>query len=239
MNNQKQRLFSIFELWLLSICMSASWERITRGFEISDCETSQRWKFKKKKNLWKHSCSCNRVLQGSSGRLSEIMPQIIMPLLHIVAWKNRRSRLQTWHRAYQLKSEFLWQLWQSKRNYIASPSMDGVPEKRKNLLALWHNTARFNFAKEHENKPDEYWEHLLWSHKSKIKFSSDGVHHVWREPGHDYSNECIDSEARWWYGAAWVLGRWQLEKAPWIPVEIPKYYKKMTPSLQNRNIPEW
>lgn len=41
-------------------------------------------------------------------------------------------------------------------------------------------------AKEHEKKPDEYWQHILWSKETKINlFGSDGVRIVWCGPGQD------------------------------------------------------
>ena len=42
--------------------------------------------------------------------------------------------------------------------------MDGTQEE-KTWLALRHKTARLNFAKEYEKKPDENWKHTLWSDK--------------------------------------------------------------------------
>ncbi len=59
----------------------------------------------------------------------------------------------------------------------------------KTLLVLQHNTARLDFAKGHEKKPDEYWEHILWSDETKIDQDQD----VWRESGPDYYSEWMHS----------------------------------------------
>lgn len=46
----------------------------------------------------------------------------------------------------------------------------------KPLLAFQHKTLRVNFTEEHEKKPDEYLEHILWSDEGKINlFGSDEV----------------------------------------------------------------
>ena len=92
-----------------------------------------------------------------------------------------------------------------KEHCIMSASMDGAP--KKTLLALRHKTARLNFAKEHEKKPDEYWKHILWSDETKIHlFSSDGVQHVWREPGQDYHSECIVLTVKHGGGSVMIWG---------------------------------
>ena len=57
---------------------------------------------------------------------------------------------------------------------ILSASVEAIQEK-STLLALQHKTARFSFAKEHENKTNECWEHIFWSDETKITLlSSDG-----------------------------------------------------------------
>ncbi len=37
----------------------------------------------------------------------------------------------------------------------------------------------------------DYWNHVLWSDENKINvFCSDGVKHVWRQPGEEYKDKC-------------------------------------------------
>ena len=57
-------------------------------------------------------------------------------------------------------------------------------KKKKTLLCLQHNTDEVDLM-----RPGEYWEHTLWLDGNE--FGSDGVQHVWREPGQDYHSECI------------------------------------------------
>ena len=64
---------------------------------------------------------------------------------------------------------------QTVRRTLHEVNLYGRRPKRK----LADKTARLNFAKEHEKKPDEYWQHILWSDETKInEFGSDGVQHV-------------------------------------------------------------
>ncbi len=36
------------------------------------------------------------------------------------------------------------------------------------------------------------WNHVLWSDETKINlFGSDGVKHVWRQPGEEYKDKCV------------------------------------------------
>uniref|UniRef100_A0A8C9V7D3 Transposase Tc1-like domain-containing protein n=1 Tax=Scleropages formosus TaxID=113540 RepID=A0A8C9V7D3_SCLFO len=59
--------------------------------------------------------------------------------------------------------------------HLFCDSTKDIKKKKKPLLALRHKTARLNFTKEHEKKPDEYWEHILWSDETKINlFGSEG-----------------------------------------------------------------
>ena len=38
-----------------------------------------------------------------------------------------------------------------------------------NPTSLQHKTARLNLTEEHEQKPNEFWEHILWSDETKIR----------------------------------------------------------------------
>ncbi len=52
------------------------------------------------------------------------------------------------------------------------------------LLNKKHVEARLKFAKEHLEKPVDYWETIVWSDESKIElFGSHSTHHVWRRNG--------------------------------------------------------
>ncbi len=93
------------------------------------------------------------------------------------------------------------------------------------LLNKKHVEARLKFAKEHLEKPVDYWETIVWSDESKIElFGSHSTHHVWRRNGtaHHPKNTIptviLGVEASW-FGAAFqqgVLADFILLKAGWM-----------------------
>lgn len=62
-------------------------------------------------------------------------------------------------------------------------------------------TARFNFAKEHEKEPNEYWLHML----NPNKFGSDEVQNVWRRLDQDHS-DCLVLTAKHESGSVLIRG---------------------------------
>ncbi len=64
--------------------------------------------------------------------------------------------------------------------------------RRKPLLKILHKKARKQFAEDKQTKDMDYWNHVLWSDETKINlFGSDGVKHVWRQPGEEYKDKCV------------------------------------------------
>ncbi len=56
---------------------------------------------------------------------------------------------------------------------------------------MMHKKACKQFAEDKQTKDMDYWNHVLWSDETKINvFSSDGVKHVWRQPGDEYKDKC-------------------------------------------------
>ena len=48
------------------------------------------------------------------------------------------------------------------------------------------------FAEDKQTKYMDYWNHVLWSDETKINlFGSDGVKHVWQQPGEEYKDKCV------------------------------------------------
>ncbi len=48
------------------------------------------------------------------------------------------------------------------------------------------------FAEDKQTKDMDYWNNVLWSDETKINlFGSDGVKHVWRQPGELYKDKCV------------------------------------------------
>uniref|UniRef100_A0AAY5LA38 Tc1-like transposase DDE domain-containing protein n=1 Tax=Esox lucius TaxID=8010 RepID=A0AAY5LA38_ESOLU len=57
---------------------------------------------------------------------------------------------------------------------------------------MMHKKACKQFAEDKQTKDMDYWNHVLWSDETKINlFGSDGVKHVWRQPGEEYKNKCV------------------------------------------------
>ncbi len=57
---------------------------------------------------------------------------------------------------------------------------------------MMHKKARKQVAEDKQIKDMDYWKHVLWSDETKIHvFGSDGVKHVWRQPGEEYKDKCV------------------------------------------------
>ncbi len=51
------------------------------------------------------------------------------------------------------------------------------------------------------------WNHVLWSDETKINlFGSDGVKHVWRQPGEEYKDRCVLPTVKHGGGSVMVWG---------------------------------
>ena len=59
--------------------------------------------------------------------------------------------------------------------------------RKKPFVNRKNRGARLAFAKEHENKGKEFWDHVIWSDETKINmFGPDGGTRVWRQPNKAY-----------------------------------------------------
>ena len=132
-------------------------------------------------------------------------PQTVRYLYNL-AWKNRQAS------ASDLAQALSMGIWvtvtaQTVRRTLHYVNRCGRIQEKKSLFAVRHKTASLNFAEEHEKKPGEYWKHILWSDETKINlFSSDGVQHVWREPGQDYHSEYIVPAVKHGGGSVMIWG---------------------------------
>ncbi len=55
-----------------------------------------------------------------------------------------------------------------------------------------HKKSCKQFAEDKQTKDMDYWNHVLWSDKTKINlFGLYGVKLMWRQPGEEYKDKCV------------------------------------------------
>ncbi len=115
---------------------------------------------------------------------------------------------------------------QTIRHKLQQDGLHGCRPWKKPSLKLVYKKACKQFAEDNLAKSMNYWNHVLWSDESKVNlFDSDGVQHVWRCPGKEYTKTvpCLQSSmvvVASWSGAAWlllVLGSCGSLRETWIP----------------------
>ena len=120
----------------------------------------------------RHTLSHSTADQSRSGCPLKMTPRRVCYL----ALKNTRAS------ASDLAQWLSMDIWVSVtarctvQRTLHNVNLYGRLPRKKNLAC---SSARLNFGKEHEKKPDEYWKQILWSYETKIHlFGSDGVQHV-------------------------------------------------------------
>ena len=73
------------------------------------------------------------------------------------------------------------------RKKLAENDLHGRKPRRKPLLSKKNVFARLEYAKEHLNKNQVFWENILWSDESKIElFSFNKQRYIWRKENTAY-----------------------------------------------------
>ncbi len=90
--------------------------------------------------------------------------------------------------------------------------------RRKPLLKMMHKKACKQFVEDKQTKDMDYWNHVQWSDETKINlFGSDGVKHVWRQPGEEFKDKCVLLKVKHGGGSVMVwgcmsaAGTWELQ----------------------------
>ncbi len=69
---------------------------------------------------------------------------------------------------------------------------------------MMHKKSRRQFTEDKQNKDMDYWNRVLWSDETKINlFGSDGVKHVWWQPGEEYKDKCVLPTVKHVVGVSW------------------------------------
>lgn len=96
---------------------------------------------------------------------------------------------------------------QTIRNRLNEANFGGRVARKKPFISKRNRQKRLKFAKEHVNKPDEFWDSIIWSDESKFNmFGSDGKKMVWRHPGEEYKPECLNPTVKHGGGNVLVWG---------------------------------
>lgn len=96
---------------------------------------------------------------------------------------------------------------QTVRNRLNQTGLHGCVPRKKPLISKRNKTKRLNFAREHVNKPPEFWQSILWSDESKFNiFGSDGRGRVWRSKAETLRTECLRPTVKHGGGNVMVWG---------------------------------
>ena len=75
------------------------------------------------------------------------------------------------------------------RRVLHQSGLYGRRARRKPLLKAKHKSARLKFAKDHVNKPTEFWEKVMWSDKTKELFRHNHQNYVWRKKNKEHEEK--------------------------------------------------
>ena len=96
---------------------------------------------------------------------------------------------------------------QTIRRTLHQIGLHGCHPRGKTLLKMMHKKACKQFPEDKQIKDKDYWNHVLWSGETKINLvGSDGVKHVWRQPGEEYKDKCVLPTVKHGVGSVMVWG---------------------------------
>lgn len=135
----------------------------------------------------KSGCTHNRARVGRPKKLSERAQRHIQMLSKK---DRRRSAVSIAAEIEEVEGQPVST--QTIRRTLHHIGLYGCRPRKKPLLKAVHKKARQKFAEDMSTKAMAYWKNILWSDETKINlFGSDGVKHVWRQPGEEYKDVCV------------------------------------------------
>lgn len=145
------------------------------------------------------------VNASRNGRPRKLNARYVRQVRNIALKDRRRSAAKIAEEVSAVSGQSVGS--QTIRRILHHSGLRARRPRRKPLLKPSHKKARKEFAEAHQAKPNDYWQRILWSDETKINlFGSDGVQHVWRQPGEEYQDKCVVPTVKHGGGSVMVWG---------------------------------
>lgn len=96
---------------------------------------------------------------------------------------------------------------QTVRNVLHSDDYHGRVARKKSFISAANKVKRLNFAVEHGDKPQSFWDKVIWSDESKFQlFQSKRRVRVWRRPNTELETKHLVPTVKHGGGSATVWG---------------------------------
>jgi transposase len=93
------------------------------------------------------------------------------------------------------------------RNRLHEAGYHGRVARKKPWISPQNKKARLQWARTYQDKPQTFWNRVLWSDESKFNlFQSDGMVRVWRKPSEAYKKQCLQPTIKYGGGSVMVWG---------------------------------
>ena len=96
---------------------------------------------------------------------------------------------------------------QTIRNCLHEANLHGRTPRNKPYISPINREKRLEWAKKNVDKPQEFWDSVIWSDESKFNlFGSDGAVKIWRKPGEELELKCLNATVKHGGGNIMVWG---------------------------------
>lgn len=151
---------------------------------------------------WKTQKSVANVKR--SGRPSKISPRMKRNLLRDV---EKNPRLTSKDLQQSLSSAGVNVHSSTIRRTMAQNGYHGCKPRRKPLLSKKNVSARLKYAQDHMDKPQAFWDNVLWTDESKIElFSYNHQRYVWRKKNTAFEHKNLVPTVKHGGGSIMVWG---------------------------------